>query len=81
MTSITCYLVLKQTGCEFCEKSIDLLRQHKILYDTHNLDGTTSAWLKTLVKMAGLKTVPQIFDDRGQHIGGYEELKLHLEAR
>lgn len=78
MTSLTCYLVLKQPGCAYCERCIDLLRQHKINFTTHNLDGTTSAWLKTLVKMAGLTTVPQVFDYRGEHIGGYEELKAHL---
>lgn len=26
-------------------------------------------------KAQGYKTVPQIFDDEGNHIGGYEELR------
>jgi glutaredoxin len=29
----------------------------------------------TLIKDAGMTTVPQIFNPKGEHVGGYTELK------
>jgi glutaredoxin len=34
----------------------------------------------TLIKEAGMTTVPQIFNPQGDHIGGYTELKELLDG-
>ena len=77
MTSYLFYLVITKSGCETCDKAKVLLEKHDVNYTTHDL--RHSDWLKTLVGMADLKTVPQIFCYHGEYIGGYEELKKHLE--
>ena len=77
MTSYLFYLVITQPNCESCTKAKALLSKHDVTYTTHNL--AHSDWLKTIVGMADLKTVPQIFGYNGEYIGGYEELKKHLK--
>ena len=77
MTSYLFYLVITKSNCETCDKAKELLSKHDVTYTTHDL--RHSDWLKTLVGMADLKTVPQIFGYHGEYIGGYEELKKYLE--
>ena len=77
MTSYLFYLVITEYNCKTCDKAKELLSKHDVTYTTHDL--RHSDWLKTLVGMADLKTVPQIFGYHGEYIGGYEELKKHLE--
>ena len=76
MTSYLFYLVITKPNCEICKKAKVLLEEHDVTFTTHNLDH--SDWLKTLVNMADLKTVPQVFGYNGEYIGGYEQLKKHL---
>ena len=76
MTSYLFYLVITQPNCESCTKAKALLSKHDVTYTTHNL--AHPDWLKTIVGMANLKTVPQVFGYNGEYIGGYEELKKHL---
>mgnify|MGYP006079845783 FL=1 len=76
MTSYLFYLVITKPNCEICDNAKALLERHAVTFTTHNLNH--SDWLKTLVGMADLKTVPQVFGYNGEYIGGYEELKKHL---
>jgi len=46
-----------------------------LAYTYYTLDSPGSKWLLTLIKDAGMTTVPQIFNPKGEHIGGYTELK------
>lgn len=39
-----------------------------------------SKWLLDLFKKSSIKTVPQIWDTEGNHIGGYTELKTLLKG-
>jgi hypothetical protein len=45
----------------------------------YNIQTVSSRWIVPLLLMADLKTVPQIFDKEGKHIGGYAELKDSLQ--
>ena len=76
MTSYLFYLVITKPNCDYCNKAKALLDKHGVTYTTHNLKN--SDWLKTLVDLADLKTVPQVFGYNGEYIGGYEGLKKHL---
>lgn len=44
----------------------------------YSLDDTK--WILDLFKKAGITTVPQVWDIKGNHIGGYEELQQHLKG-
>ena len=39
-----------------------------------------SLWILDLFKKAGIKTVPQIWDIKGNYIGGYQELEQHIKG-
>jgi glutaredoxin len=54
-----------------------LLRDKGISVQYYSLND--SKWLLDLFKKAGLKTVPQIWSNDGKYVGGYTELKEHLE--
>ena len=47
-------------------------------YVEYNVESGSSKWVLSLMKQAGLKTVPQIFSSDGTHIGGYTELRDFL---
>lgn len=70
------YTVVTANNCTFCQKAKSALSVAGLAFTEVEL--TKTKWALTLVKKAGLKTVPQIFDGNGQHIGGYTELIEHL---
>ena len=69
------WVVLGRTQCNFCDDAKAMLRGRGFSYTSYNLDSPSSKWLLTLIKDAGMTTVPQIFNPTGEHIGGYTELK------
>ena len=79
MTSYLYYVVLTQPNCAYCTKAADLLQQKDLPYT--KIDISRTSWIKTLVKQADLKTVPQIYGYNGEYIGGYEDLEAHLGAK
>jgi glutaredoxin len=54
------------------------MREKRVGFTAYSLDDPSSRWLLTLVKKAGMKSVPQIWDNNGDYIGGYTELKEKL---
>ena len=87
------YEVYGNLGCGYCDLALDLLEEKDLDYeyfDLHNVQDRQ----KELMNVAGnhFYTVPQIFieqhDDRFEnkrvrkrtYIGGYTELKKHLEV-
>ena len=70
--------MLTQDNCKYCTAALGLLKSHGyevVLHDVaerHN-NSTVAALIVT-------KTVPQIYDPDGKFIGGYTELKEHLDA-
>lgn len=47
---------------------------------SYSVDTVSSRWLLTLMRQAGMNTVPQIWDNEGHHVGGYSELKEQLDG-
>ena len=72
------YVMLSQDNCKYCTAAMGLLESkgHTVdVYDVQDPD--------TKVIVAELKktnTVPQIFDKDNNFIGGYTELKEHLDG-
>ena len=69
------YTIITRDQCNFCDDAKALLRGRGLAYTSYTLDSPSSKWLLTLIKDAGMTTVPQIFNPTGEHIGGYTELK------
>jgi glutaredoxin len=70
-------VVWSKYHCPYCDQAKTLLNLNNITYEERRIgDGYTREDLLESVPSA--RTVPQIFLD-GQLIGGYTELKQHLE--
>ena len=74
------YTVITRNQCNFCDTAKALLKGVNQSYVEYNVQSESSKWVLSLMKQAGLKTVPQIFSSDGTHIGGYTELKEFLEV-
>jgi len=53
-----------------------LMNKHGIEYNEKHLNGDGLENFKTVTK---LNTLPQIYDEKDNLIGGYQELLTHLE--
>jgi glutaredoxin 3 len=62
--------------CAYCHAAKRLLKQKKLSYQEHDMS-LNSNLRKSIMDTTGQRTVPQIFID-SQHIGGFEDLALHL---
>ena len=72
------YIILARPNCPYCTKATDLMKEHRQSFSYYDLYEQT--WLLKLVKDAGRTTVPIIFDNNGNEIGGYAELETHFES-
>lgn len=72
------YVVITRDKCNFCDQAKALLKGANLPYVEYNIQSASSKWLLYLLKRSSITTVPQIFDDKGTHIGGYTELKEKL---
>ena len=70
------FVVLSQPNCKYCQKSIDLLDNYSLDFEVININD--NPLMKTLMSLADLKTVPQIFKSNGRHVGGFSDLKASL---
>ncbi len=73
------YTIITRDQCNFCDSAKALLDAAKIPYTTYNINTVSSKWLLYLLKRSSITTVPQIFNDKGEHIGGYTELKENIK--
>lgn len=71
------YIIYSKSGCIFCDAAMELLDSKEIPYEEVKVPGNDYA--VSLFKEHNFKTVPQIFDDGGNHIGGYQDLKTLFE--
>ena len=71
------YRIVTQNRCVYCIKAKQLMNENDIEYREHSLTG--SPFLKEEMKRMGYKTVPQIWNHRGEHIGGYDDLVKYFE--
>ena len=74
------YVVITRDQCNFCDQAKALLKGANLSYVEYNIQSDSSKWLLYLLKRSSITTVPQIFNDKGTHIGGYTELKEWLNA-
>jgi glutaredoxin 3 len=72
-------IVWSKDACPFCDQAKALLTQQGIVYEERKIGaGYTREQLLEAVPTA--RTVPQIFLDDA-HIGGFTELKRHLQEK
>lgn len=69
------YYIHSKPNCPWCVKAKELLQTHSISYKEHMYDDPTKI---AEFKAYGFKTFPQIYDDKGQHIGGFDALEHYL---
>jgi glutaredoxin len=72
------YVVITRQQCNFCDLAKALLKNKDLSYAEYDVHSTSSRWVLTLLKKTNLTTVPQVFDGSGKLIGGFNELKEHL---
>jgi glutaredoxin len=69
------YVVITRDQCNFCDQAKALLKGANLPFTEYNVQSGSSKWVLTLIKKAGMTTVPQVFKPDGTHVGGYTELK------
>ena len=62
----------------WCERAKMILEEKGIPCTTYDLSDPDNSDRREALVEAGLKTVPQIFDHNGAHIGGHDSLVAHL---
>ena len=74
------YVIITRDQCNFCDAAKAMLTGAGKQFTVYNVQSPSSKWLLDLIKKAGYTTVPQIWDASGNHIGGYTELKEHMNG-
>lgn len=69
------YVIVTRNQCNFCDAAKALLKGSGREYKEYNIQDQESKWVLDLLRKAEIKTVPQIWNSGGVHIGGYTELK------
>jgi len=72
------YRIYSQSGCIYCDAAMDLLDKKEIVYEEIKIDDDDNQ--KAFLKSQGFRTVPQIYNELGEHIGGYMDLKDYFET-
>lgn len=60
--------------CPYCQRAKALLDSKGVQYTEYSIDGDEDARAKMSERAQGRRTVPQIFVDKEQHIGGCDDL-------
>jgi glutaredoxin len=69
------WTIYSRPHCSYCELAKILMTERGIKFEERGLiEEQDREWFKG----QGYKTVPQIFDDADNHIGGYEELRKYF---
>ena len=72
------YTIYTTETCGYCYAAKKLLTANDIEYEEIDLNTTEK---KNFFKHeTGLKTVPQIYTDNGDHIGGYDDLVEYMNS-
>jgi glutaredoxin len=72
------YVIITRDQCNFCDDAKALMKGKGIQYVEYNIQSDSSKWLLSLLKRSSITTVPQVFNDKGTHVGGYTDLKEYL---
>lgn len=74
------FIVYGRPKCQYCVRAMELLDDHGMEYDYTDIMQDEEA--KRFIKEdLGATTVPQIFYDDNEYIGGYNELIQWLSKR
>ena len=71
------FKIYMRDGCGYCTLAKHLLEQKNIKYKEINVWEDESAM--SFLQGQDLRTVPQIYDHNGKHIGGYTEFRESLK--
>ena len=66
------YKIYTRNSCIYCDMAKVLMKENDIDFMEINIDFDNEE--KLLLKEQGFKTVPQIYDEGNNHIGGYTDL-------
>lgn len=66
------YKIYTRNSCIYCDMAKVLMKENDIDFMEINIDFDNEE--KLLLKEQGHKTVPQIYDEGNNHIGGYTDL-------
>ena len=72
------WTIITRDQCNFCDVAKALLKSTSGQYVEYNVQSPSSKWVLTLLKEAGITTVPQVFSPKGELIGGYTDLQKLL---
>ena len=70
------YKIYGQRVCSFCDRAKELLTSRGIPFEYIDVSGNNEAL--DMFKAKGLRTVPQIWNEEGTHIGGFQELQQSI---
>tara|TARA_B100000519_G_C13810000_1_gene235295 strand:- start:58 stop:291 length:234 start_codon:yes stop_codon:yes gene_type:complete len=70
------YTIYTAPLCGYCSAAKNLLNTYNLEYLAIDLDTTEKK--EDFKRKTGLKTVPQIYNDANEHIGGYDQLVEYL---
>lgn len=73
------YIMLTQDNCRYCTAAEGLLTRYGHEVDKYDVQDQGVALLVAMLKCTN--TVPQIYGPDGEFIGGYTELKEHLNEK
>ncbi|MGI9351220.1 MAG: glutaredoxin family protein [Rhizobiaceae bacterium] len=65
-------------SCSYCDSAKMLLDKNRIEYNERNV-GDPEIFAELQARLPRVKSIPQIFIE-GDHVGGFEDLKLLLES-
>ena len=60
--------------CPFCIRAKGLLDHKGVEYTEYKIDGDEAARAKMTERAGGRRSLPQIFVDKDQHVGGCDDL-------
>ena len=69
------YRIITADTCVYCDKAKKLMKNFNIDYEEHNVSNND---IREDFKKQGFKTVPQIWNETNEHIGGYDDLKSYI---
>ena len=73
------YKIVTGPNCIYCTKAKKLMDNYNIEYEEHCT--TDNKYVVESLKKNGFKTVPQIWNEQAEHIGGYDDLKEYIVSK
>ena len=71
------YTIYSKSGCIYCDAAMDLMEKNNLEYKEVKVDRDPLAL--AYMQSNNFKTVPQIYDPEGNHVGGYYDFKKTIE--